>query len=784
MPDVTGARVKHEHVITGQVQVQQANQAVAGSFDQVKSGIDVFSASAVVAANQALELAGKFTGLASSVAEAAEAGAAAADINRSFQALGDAAPGIEALRASVAGVVDDTTLERYAVLNAEMELSAETATAFASRITVLAEEQGRLSEVSDLLARAQRSPLEVMKELGVIIDANSSQYGGLSEAQRNLMVIQEQARKVTKAQIDSMDSASAAILQQKATWDNLVSSVEQGIAAWLQSSGALDAVGEAIEGVQSFLEENAELFESLGRIAMQVADIVGNLLVRAFNVLETTLDLLLPVVEGVLTGLQAVSEFISLDFGESIEEVFITDIPFATSNMEGLNTTIANFRDELRLAREEAEKGRIVTEEQVDLVQQAFAVEEQVSALYKENVGDFEDAGRALVANLGSREAALEVLSQQREVLENAADLIDEQTDKERAFGAVALKNRIEGQEGAVSRLAILEEITAQILTQNALELQAIEAAKEAEKRKEEARRKSKAAREEAKRDLLAFDELLTELMIDEESSAAAALIAEDAAKAHMFRLGFGLGTELRAGFDAFFEEEEELPPIFQGIEATAAATENLAERNAILAGSFSAVASSMSELDFASDSFLGKAGQVSDSMSMMVKGLDQAGDSTASAVAAVAGASAEMAGSVFESTTAQAALLALFYGAQGWALLPNVAAATPKFVASATMATAAAMSFAGVGGKSSSGGSAGAGAGAGVAPDAAGFGPSLATDTNTGAQQGPGTSVYVQYVSPNGREGIGPMLSMVNELGRSGAGFVIDAELIEGMGG
>ncbi|MHC4564083.1 MAG: hypothetical protein ACYS8X_15105, partial [Planctomycetota bacterium] len=84
-------------------------------------------------------------------------------------------------------------------------------------------------------------------------------------------------------------------------------------------------------------------------------------------------------------------------------------------------------------------------------------------------------------------------------------------------------------------------------------------------------------------------------------------------------------------------------------------------------------------------------------------------------------------------------------------------------------------------GGKGGGGARGGASAGR-TAAAPAGFGPSLARDPADTGQQGPGTSVYVQYVSPTTRGELGPMLSMVNELGRSGAGVKIDSELIEGL--
>jgi hypothetical protein len=151
--------------------------------------------------------------------------------------------------------------------------------------------------------------------------------------------------------------------------------------------------------------------------------------------------------------------------------------------------------------------------------------------------------------------------------------------------------------------------------------------------------------------------------------------------------------------------------------------------------------------------------------------------------VAAVASASAEVAGSVFESTTAQAALLAVFNTAQGIALLPNIAAATPKFVAASTFAAAAAMSFAGVGGSSLTGSPAAGNTGAGAGAAGGSFGPSsLATET-ANADQVSGTTIIMQFADITGDAPV-RVADILNDGARRGRGITLDAALIEGMGG
>jgi hypothetical protein len=770
-------------VITGQVQVQLANQAVSESFDQVKQGIDVFSASAVVAANQALELAGKLKGLAVDMLAAAEAGAAALDISKSFSALGDAAPGIDALRDSVAGVVDDTALQRFAVLNAEMELSAETTTGLAQRVTVLAEEQGKLAEVSDILAQAVESPKEAFKKLGVIIDDTEGQYAGLSEAQKNLLIIQEQANKGTQEQVDAMDSASAAVLRQKTSLDNLVSSVQQGIASWLQSSGALDAVGEAIEGVQEFLTEHAEELERIGAIAFRLAGVLGDVLAGAWGVVSVALDVALPIIEGVVGAFEEVAfvvrevgEFLGGDFADMLHEVFIEDMPWAESNVKSVNDVLVEFREELEAAERAArdlEEAEIVSG---DLIEQGVAIQQELAMMYEENRGNVDDIARSLVSQLGSEEAALDLLSSKRETLEGSLDVlrdIDKQTASTLEWELFLNRDK----------LGLLEAITAEILTQNALDLERAEAEKEAEKRREEARRRAKAAREEQRK----FEEdLLSEALIAQEQEVQEAFrmqLAGIEARNDLLNVGTAI-------MDVVLEQQQlQLEVTERAWEADVRAIENMERKNQLL----EEAARHQESLTSSVRSGLVALGEMSagagDDMGLLV-------DMTATLAQAFKESSE--ASDLFDASlqatrTFTSGLIddkaqrALFEGifetaeaARDAANLNFIGAAGHGFAATTYFAAAA------MGGKGGGGGRGdrGAGAGTGPAPAPAGFGPSLATEPADTGQQGPGTSIYVQYVSPASRGDLGPMLNSLNELGRSGAGVKIDASLIEGLGG
>jgi hypothetical protein len=129
---------------------------------------------------------------------------------------------------------------------------------------------------------------------------------------------------------------------------------------------------------------------------------------------------------------------------------------------------------------------------------------------------------------------------------------------------------------------------------------------------------------------------------------------------------------------------------------------------------------------------------------------------------------------------TAEAALRAVFETAVGLSLLPNVVAAGPHFLAAATFGTAAAMSFAGGGGQSVPSGGGGAGPTGGAGPA---FGTAFDQAPAAAEQEGPGTTVIVQYMSPNSREGFEFLTDQLNEGARNGTGARLDASLIEGLG-
>jgi hypothetical protein len=309
---------------------------------------------AAIAANQALELASRLASLAPAAADFAKAGAAARDVGRSFAALGDAVPALEALQAAVAGTVDATTLQQFALVNQEMELTAETSTGLAQRFTVLAAEQGKLTELSTLLANAQKSPLRALKQLGVQIDLNSEQYKGLSEAQRTQLILQEQAALATQEQVDALDSSQVAILSVEAQLADMESAAQEAFSAFLEGSGVLDLVSQALDRASKFAEENVSLFETAGSILTKVGGIVGRLIVPALERmafwLEAGLVVLEPFIDGInllLDGVDALDEIIP-DLNDVASDLFVTDLPTFATNTAAMRVEVDSWAESMR----------------------------------------------------------------------------------------------------------------------------------------------------------------------------------------------------------------------------------------------------------------------------------------------------------------------------------------------------------------------------------------------------------------------------------------------------
>lgn len=271
---IQGALIEHEHKTTGQEKVVAANKKVDASFDKTAKSMGALfgpGGVAVIAANQALELARNLTRVAQATGEIAKAGAAAADVAENFAALGKAVPGIEALREATAGVVDDTTLQRWAIWNQQLGATAqETLGAAQATITYL-ESQGRLAESGEFLTKITQDTIGAAREIGIVVDETTAKYQGLGESQKKLVAFQDIAIRGSQDQVDALDSQSAAVLRADAELKNLESSLQQMAAEFLKDTGLIEAFRDGLESAAKWAEENKEDISELLTIMIAMA---------------------------------------------------------------------------------------------------------------------------------------------------------------------------------------------------------------------------------------------------------------------------------------------------------------------------------------------------------------------------------------------------------------------------------------------------------------------------------------------------------------------------------
>jgi hypothetical protein len=776
--------IVHEHKTKGAKELLEVNKRIEVSFEAARQSVAKTAGGFAIAANQALELASKVASLAGEVADLAKAGAVARDVAKRFRELGAAVPAMQALQAAVAGTVDETTLQQFALLAEEMGLTAEESTGLAQRITVLATEQGRLSEVNDILKQSLESPKEALKKLGVVVDESNPKFAGLAEQQKNLAIIQDESAKATQDQVDALDSAQINILRVEARLENMVSDLQVAVSEWLEGSGALDMVSAALERASQFVSDHASLFETAGGIVQKVGSIIGRILVPALERMAEWLEIgflvLDPFLDGVsllLDGLEALGEFIP-SLNDLASDFFITDMPVFESNVKSLREEVDIWADTTRKAVEAARQQAVVARD-IELSrknrvnEQAARVVgiklandelEQINQIIGAN-SDLDTAMERLVQRYGDEEGAVDALNQRiNAVTRGRADAIA-LFNKAQAAGQTALASQFQQQLETFDQARTgMQALTAE-LTKQATERDEITTAVEKETT-------ATKASNEANRERF----FLFKAWADAEQAVFAPV------RQHRIEQARELATILDEAANREMEGA-----LAQADDTAAIAAQNLTEQNIALSESLNLVGDSLASVVSQSGSdferFFAGSMRISKGLGAIVKGVDAAGDSTAGAVSAVAGASAAIAGDVFNSTTAQAALLAVDETAKGFRdlAIPSPVTAGLHFTAAGIFGTVAAMSFLGSGGRSASGG--GGGGGAAGAPSGPTFAPSMAETSDADDTRPPGTTVIVNYQSPNSREGFEFLTDVLNEGNREGSGARLDADLIEGLG-
>lgn len=314
-----------------------------------------------IAANQALELGRKMASLAVDTYEFARAGANAADIAGRFDALGSAVPSIEALSTALMGTVDETTMQRFATLNAEIGLSAEESENAARSIAILAANAGRASETGDFLMKAAKGQVEGLRELNFVVDINSESFRGLTEAQKKAQIQRELAASATRLEAGGVETSSLAYAQAATSVADLVSNLQVMANEMLLDSGAMSEFSAVIAKVQEYLAENKDDVAALASGLASLAGFVGG---RLIGVLESAADRFALVMK-VVGPLVDITGFLVDGFGDLYEEAKQAALGLiglgdageeASKIFDGVKASLAGFREQARLAKESAEQ--------------------------------------------------------------------------------------------------------------------------------------------------------------------------------------------------------------------------------------------------------------------------------------------------------------------------------------------------------------------------------------------------------------------------------------------
>lgn len=252
-------------------------------------------------------------------------GASSIDIDERFNALGDAVPSIEKLRDAVRGTVDDTTLQKFAIMANEMGLSSEAAEGFASRVVDQAAKLGMAADAGALLTTTLKGGAETLKQIGINADISADgfdrlkteivdqggelavtreEYEKMSEAQRRIVIFTAQAEIGIANQGKTAETAGQQFAQVDATIANVISNMQVMTAQLLINSGALDAIKQVAEAVGNIFEKNRD---TIKRLVDQGVGILVDMLpsaIDSFSGLASMAKLLMGAIAPIMPLLQ------------------------------------------------------------------------------------------------------------------------------------------------------------------------------------------------------------------------------------------------------------------------------------------------------------------------------------------------------------------------------------------------------------------------------------------------------------------------------------------------
>lgn len=246
---VTGVGITYEYNSTGARRASNEILEMTRRIDQQRAGFDELRRIAGGAMDKIQAGLGAMNRILDEVAQ----GAASLDIGEAFRNAGAAVPSLERLRAATQGVVDDTTLQRWAVLQSSLGLTAEQVEGLGAQLVYLASRSGNLEQIGRILQQSANGGAEAYRQLGVAIDNSDPRFKGMTETQKKLASAQDLAAEGSKRLGENTDSHAAATARLRTSMANLQSSFQESIAAKAEESGALESLTESVDSLGSAL---------------------------------------------------------------------------------------------------------------------------------------------------------------------------------------------------------------------------------------------------------------------------------------------------------------------------------------------------------------------------------------------------------------------------------------------------------------------------------------------------------------------------------------------------
>lgn len=257
----------------------------------------------LVAANQGVELAKSLVDAGKAAAEFAMKGEEAQRVAAGF--TGD----LDSLQRSSAGLVDNTTLQRLDQMAKGISETNDVLIDFDDVLAVATDRfaKGLGGSVAENAEKILKGEAEAFRELAIGVTEADARLQGLSESRKKAMMTQIAASEAESINLANIDQSTIALSQASVQWENLVSDLQVGAAEFLQTSGILDIVSDAVAGLTDWFGENKAMisdiatkglkfltrgFETLGPVIEIVADVVLVLADGLTDFLDVTTDII------------------------------------------------------------------------------------------------------------------------------------------------------------------------------------------------------------------------------------------------------------------------------------------------------------------------------------------------------------------------------------------------------------------------------------------------------------------------------------------------------------